>query len=91
MATKLIAYDLNSPGQDYQGLIDAIKSLGTWWHHLDSTWLVKSAMTCTQIRDQLAAHLDEGDELLVVDVTNSTRAWRGFSPRGSTWLKDTWE
>ena len=42
MSTKLIAYDLNAPGQNYDDLIKAIKGLGAWWHHLDSTWLVKS-------------------------------------------------
>ena len=40
MATYMIGYDLNRPGQDYPALIDAIKRLGTWWHHLDSTWIV---------------------------------------------------
>lgn len=91
MSTKLIAYDLNSPGQNYKDLIDAIKSLGAWWHHLDSTWLVKSNLTSTQIRDRLAVHIDSGDELLVVDVTGDARAWRGFNDRASEWLKETWD
>ena len=51
MSTKLIAYDLNAPGQDYTSLTDAIKTLGVWRHYLDSTWLVKSAHTAQQIRD----------------------------------------
>ncbi len=58
MSTKLIAYDLNSPHQDYSALIDAIKALGPWWNHLDSTWLVKSPMSTAQIRDRLATVLD---------------------------------
>ena len=90
MQTLLIAYDLNAPGQDYDGLIEAVKNLGRWWHHLDSTWLVVTASTATAVRDALAAHLDAGDELLVVDVTGDGRAWRGFSESGSRWLKDTW-
>ncbi|MEZ0579259.1 CRISPR-associated protein Cas2 [Nocardioides sp. MH1] len=91
MATKLIAYDLNSPGQNYDELIEAIKDLGAWWHHLDSTWLVKSTLTCTAIRDALGRHIDSGDELLVVDVTEDARAWKGFSASGSKWLKETWD
>lgn len=91
MATKLIAYDLNAPGQDYDDLIKEIKSLGAWWHHLDSTWLVRSALTTAAIRTRLAKHLDEGDELLVVNVTGDARAWRGFNARGSKWLKETWD
>ncbi|WP_209021761.1 hypothetical protein [Nocardioides sp. 503] len=38
MACLLITYDLNTPGQGYTALHDEIKSLGAWWHHLDSTW-----------------------------------------------------
>lgn len=91
MSTTLIAYDLNAPGQNYDDLIEAIKALGAWWHHLDSTWIVKSDLKPSDIRDRLAKHLDSGDELLVVNVTGDPRAWRGFRDRGSKWLKETWD
>jgi hypothetical protein len=91
MPTVLIAYDLNSPGQDYDGLHDAIKGLASaWWHHLDSTWLVKTTKTPAEIRDLLGQKIDKGDELLVIDVTGRSRAWRGFNERGSTWLKQSY-
>ncbi|MFF8326083.1 hypothetical protein ACH49M_12680 [Rhodococcus qingshengii] len=91
MATKLIAYDLNSPGQKYDDLIAAIKDLGAWWHHLDSTWLVKTTLTTSELRDVLQKHLDAGDELLVVDVSGDSRSWRGFNDSASKWLKETWD
>lgn len=91
MSTKLIAYDLNAPGQNYDDLIAAIKGLGAWWHHLDSTWLVRSDLTARDIRDRLSKSLDSGDELLVVDVTDDSRAWRGFNAGASKWLKETWD
>lgn len=91
MSTKMIAYDLNSPGQNYEDLIEDIKSLGPWWHHLDSTWLVKTTMSATELRDRLRKHIGRDDELLVVDVTADARAWTGFSDRGSRWLKETWD
>lgn len=91
MSTKLIAYDLNAPGQNYDDLIEAIKELGAWWHHLDSTWLVKSDLNTSDIRDRLAKHLDSEDELLVVNVTVDSRSWRGFNDRGSKWLKESWD
>lgn len=40
MNTLLVGYDLNRPGQNYTELIEYLKSQVTWWHHLDSTWLV---------------------------------------------------
>lgn len=82
----LIGYDLNRPGQDYGSLHDAIKALGSWWHHLDSTWIVDTHKTCTQVRDELSKHIDANDELLVVKLTGEG-AWRGFTPKGSEWLK----
>ena len=91
MSTKLIAYDLNGPGQNYNDLITAIKALGAWWHHLDSTWLVKSTLSTSQIRDRLKPYLDNNDEILVVNVTEDARSWSGFNESGSKWLRDTWD
>jgi hypothetical protein len=91
VSTKLIAYDLNRPGQNYDALISAIKSLGAWWHHLDSTWLVKSSLSTSQIRDLLRPHLDSGDELLIINVTGDARSWIGFNARAGNWMRDTWD
>ena len=91
MSTKLIAYDLNTPGQKYAPLIESIKSLGAWWHHLDSTWLVKTSLTAAEVRDRLGALIDSGDELLVVDVSSDARAWKGFNASANAWLHDTWD
>jgi hypothetical protein len=89
MPTKsiLIGYDLNRPGQNYDELFEAIKAQGAWWHHLDSTWIVKSSKTVAQIRDALKEHIGSNDELLVVELTG-VGAWTGFNDRGSKWLKD---
>lgn len=91
MSTYMIGYDLNGPAKDYEDLKDAIKQLGAWWHHLDSTWLVKTSNSAVAIRDSLKAHLDSDDELLVINVTNAERAWCGFDEPGSKWLKETYK
>ncbi len=87
MNTILIGYDLNKTGQDYSTLIEKIKTFATWWHHLDSTWIVKTDLTCVQVRDILKSLIDSNDELLVVKLT-SEGAWCGFNEKGSKWLKD---
>ena len=89
MATHLIGYDLHpSKGETYESLFESIKALGAWWHHLDSTWLVTSALTAAQIRDRLKAHLPAADDqLLVLTVSGDAGAWYGFSDSGSKWLK----
>lgn len=88
MNTYLIGYDLNKAGQNYEDLIDKIKStFNYWWHHLDSTWIVKTDLQAVQIRDLLMPHIDSNDELLVVYLGHEA-AWVGFGDKGSQWLKE---
>jgi hypothetical protein len=88
MNTLLVGYDLDRPGQDYEPVWDKLKSYGTWWHHLDSTWLVKTALSAKEMRDEVNALIDTNDELLVIDVTGDGAAWSGFNAKPSAWLKD---
>jgi hypothetical protein len=88
MNTLLVGYDLNKPGQDYSGLIEALKSHGTWWHHLDSTWLVKTAKTASKLRDELTELIDASDELLVINVSGDLWATAGLEKRANDWLQE---
>jgi hypothetical protein len=87
MATYVVSYDLHRPGQNYAGLHDAIKSLGTWWHHLESTWHVVTDKSAKQVRDTLAPELDANDKILVVR-SGGEGAWKGINDNGSAWLKN---
>jgi hypothetical protein len=62
MRTLLIGYDLDTPGQDYSDLTDAIKECTAWWHCLDSTWIVRAEDTVVQLRNRLRSHVDGNDE-----------------------------
>jgi hypothetical protein len=85
MAIYMVGYDLNKPAQNYADLIAAIKTYGTWWHHLDSTWIIETEQTAVQVRDNLAQHIDSNDELLVATI-GAPAAWTGFNEKGSSWL-----
>lgn len=85
MAVYMVGYDLLKPGQDYEDLINAIKSYGVWWHHLDSTWIIVTDETAIQVRDRLVQHIDSNDELLVASI-GAPAAWRGFAKDGADWL-----
>ena len=78
----LISYDLNSPGKDYTGLHNAIKTVGAWWHHLDSTWLVDTMMPPADIYNILSPHIDRNDHLLIVQIV---RNYWGYLPQ------DAWD
>jgi hypothetical protein len=82
----LIGYDLKS-GQNYESLIQSIKKVGTWWHDLDSTWLVKSNASSEQLLEYLLAHIYKNDKLLVVEVVPGSWAGYGFSEAGLDWLR----
>lgn len=87
MKTYLVCYDLNRPGQDYAKLIEAIKSHSNWWHHLDSTWIIKTNRSAFEVCEHLKAYIDSTDELLVIEGTRDA-AWIGFNEKGSSWLKE---
>jgi hypothetical protein len=89
VATVLIAYDIHPPeGETYENLTEKIRSLGAWWHHLETTWIVRSVHAPGEIRDQLKAYIGSDDQLLVVDISGDTAEWAGVNDAGSKWLKE---
>ena len=89
MATMLISYDLNRPGQKYDELFEEIKSLGSWWHCLDSTWLVNTNLTPLQVANRLWAKMDANDRLVVTRAYRSTTAHAGMPQDCADWIKNT--
>lgn len=85
MARYAVCYDLNSPGQDYDELFEAIEEYGTWWHNLDSTWIIISSDKASTIRDNLKQHIDSNDKLLVLKLTG---AWAGTGFDDYDWLSN---
>ena len=51
--SKIITYDLCSPGRNYDDLYEKIKSYGTWAHICESTWIISTTDSCSDIRDNL--------------------------------------
>jgi hypothetical protein len=89
IATILIAYDIHSTkGEGYDNLIEKIQSLGDWWHHLESSWIVRCAHSPCEIRDQLKSYIGTDDQLLVLEISGDTAEWTGVNDAGSRWLKD---
>jgi hypothetical protein len=87
MAVQSISYDLRRPGQDYSGLFDAIKALGSWWHCLESVWLVDTSLTGTQVRDALRSYLDANDSLMVASLRGNW-ATLGLPGNCTDWLRE---
>jgi hypothetical protein len=91
MANNLfVSYDLYSPGQDYDSVIEAIKNLGGWAKIQKSFWYVNSSLTASQACGRVWATMDSNDSLIVVDVTNNNAAWRNLPQNVTEFIKDKW-
>ncbi|HBY2284643.1 hypothetical protein ABI309_11685 [Citrobacter youngae] len=85
MAVYQINYDLRKQ-KDYASLIERIKGYPNWCHPLESTWIVVTNQSGTQIRDHLNEVMDDDDGLL---VTRLQWQWAGsgLSKEIYDWLK----
>jgi len=75
MTLYIISYDLKKPNKDYSGLYEDIKKFDTWWHYLESTWIIKTKDTSDQIFDKLKPHIDKNDNLLIIETGKEHQGW----------------
>ena len=88
MGIYLVACHLDRPPQRQRALVVAIESLApALWHYLDSIWLIEHRGPASILLSVLSAHLDEGEQLLVVGLT-AEMAHAGFDEEASRWLVD---
>ena len=85
MTIYIISYDLTKPERDYKGLYEAIKSFGTWWHYLESTWLIKTNDTPSKILESLKSHIDKDDNLLIIEAGKKHSGW--LPKKAWDWIK----
>ena len=87
MNTLLVGYDLNRPGQNYEELIKFLKAQTSWWHALDSTWIVVTPKSTAELRDEIKRFIDANDDVLVMDVQGDAWATFGLSKQANDWLR----
>ena len=85
MAAYIVTYDLHKEGQNYDCLIEKLKSYGTHWHMQRSVWIVATNQTAVQIRDKLKPCLDSNDKLFVGRLSGEA-AWHGYGKKISDWI-----
>ena len=86
----LVTYDLKSPhdtAEDYQRVIDALKSAYPTWCHLEkSVWIIVTPESATDVRDNLTAFLNSTDVLFVGRLQGNWGSYNLGSER-TDWLK----
>lgn len=89
MANNLfISYDLISPGQGYEKVIAAIKSLGSWAKVHYSLFYVSTEYSCQQAAEVVRKAMDANDKLIVIDAKEAY--WYNLDPAVSTAIQNNW-
>lgn len=83
----LVSYDLKVPGRDYAKLYETLKTASTWWHYLESTWILSTSDNINTWSDKIRAVLDANDNFIVVNITGQPH--HGWLPQDAwKWIKD---
>lgn len=90
MNLYLITFSIEDKGRN-RSMIEYIKEYGQWARITPSSWCIKAEdLKTAEIRDNLNSKLplQEGERLMVLNITNS--AWASYNVPKSVadWLKD---
>lgn len=86
MKVLLVSYDLKNPGKNYSDLYETLKTASSWWHYLESCWLLKTSLTAQEWFDKIRPHIDDNDSVLIVEVQ---RPYHGWLPKDAwKWIAD---
>lgn len=89
MANNLfVSYDLHTPGQNYQTVIEEIQKLGEWAKVHYSLWYIRSNFTAAQAKEKVKAVMDKNDKLMVIDANSAS--WNNLDAEVSQYILDHW-
>lgn len=90
MNNLFISYDLNSPNQNYDKVIEEIKELGNWAYINKSTWYVSSSYTAESAATKIHSKMDNNDVLIVINTSNNEAYWFNLSDEVGTHIQNFW-
>lgn len=89
MKVYQIDYDLRNQ-RNYQSLYDRIKSYQIWCRPLESTWVIATDSSATQVAEYLKGAMDRDDGILVTRLEGEA-AWYNVAPDAGEYLKNLLE
>ncbi|QEH46984.1 hypothetical protein [Aggregatibacter actinomycetemcomitans] len=84
----LVTYDLNKSGQNYDVLIEKIKTLGAWAKVQQSVWYIHTSYSADEVLDHLTRVIDFNDAIFVANMSNAS--WRGLSAEVQKFIQEQW-
>ncbi|OII18437.1 hypothetical protein [Curtobacterium sp. MCBA15_013] len=88
MAVHWVNYDLNKRGQNYTELIDYLKSHRGWARPVRNSYFVDTAMSASELRNEIKQRVDSNDVVMVVDVSGADWATLSVSKVVTEWLRE---
>lgn len=85
MAVYQIDYDLRK-NRNYEELYQRIQNYPNWCRPLESTWVISTSQSASQVANNLLQAMD-GDDGLLVTRLNGEAAWYGIDPTAAAYLK----
>lgn len=83
----LISYDLKAPNRNYDDLYAILKTAESWWHYLESTWLIYTSDGIEAWQMRIKSAIDNNDSFIIVDVTKEPR--NGWLPKKAwEWIRE---
>lgn len=86
MSKYLVDYVSDTPDKSYKDLTAAITKY-SWVSLGDSSWVVSTSFTASQIRDDLKRCIDGGDSLFVAEIEGGWASYH-LPPNVAQWLKN---
>jgi len=89
MRNLIVAYDLMTPGQNYDAVRAAIRSLGLWYQFQYSLFFVQAELTPKEAYDRIRLFMDANDKLVVAEATEAfigNYPWNDIVALQGAWL-----
>lgn len=91
MANNLfVSYDLHTPGQNYEAVIEAIKEQGWWAKVHYSLFYLKSDKTAEHVAKAVWTQMDENDRLIVINATTNEASWYNLPEKVEKGMQERW-
>lgn len=86
MKSLFITYTLEDDSNDWQEVNDLLKSFPNWAKLFKHTWIIQTAKSTCQVRDELSKIISKG-KILVIDITYSQWATCEVDRKVVEWMK----
>ena len=84
----LVTYDLNKSGQNYDALIEKIKTLGAWAKVQQSVWYLHTSYSADEVLNHLTKVTDFNDSIFVANMSDAS--WIGLSAEVQQFIQEQW-